>query len=248
MRYYTYSVGAFLVGELDIAGAVDKIIHDGRDIIHLRLISGEHLMIHLIDSPIPLYEINNTLTKNTAEGYHTLFILWSDMLLPDHGRRVLLEDWHRALLALYDDKIYAYKIYMQRLYVFPVHFDAGNYTQYHTVRYGEALDVGGLRCYQAEVNMAGLTGTYRVTAFDGDPDAYHRERARKLDDAPDDLARYFAVLEVAPSADRATIKTAFREKARQYHPDLNGDDPDAHDKMQALNRAYEMILKARDDV
>ncbi|HRF97849.1 MAG TPA: hypothetical protein PLZ51_21725, partial [Aggregatilineales bacterium] len=75
MRTLTYYVGAHLVNELSIAGAVDEILHDGRDIIHVRLITGESLMIHLIDSSIPTYEIKHILRDNTKMAHNTLFIL-----------------------------------------------------------------------------------------------------------------------------------------------------------------------------
>lgn len=248
MRFFTYGVGAQLVNELDIAGAVDRIIHDGRDIIHLRLITGESLMIHLIDSAIPLYEIKSIIEKNTGEGHHTLFILWSDMLLPDHGRVVALEDWHAGLLALYDDHIYAYKVYMQQLYVFPIYFDRQPYVSYRHVRYGDPIDVGGLRCRTVPVDVPGLNGAFFVAGFDGDPDAYHRQRARNLDAAPaHQLDPYFAVLGVDMDADRATVKAAFRRLARLYHPDINSDDADANARMQEINVAYEMIIRAMDD-
>ncbi len=245
MRYFTYSVGAHLVNELDIAGAVDKILHDGRDIIHLRLVTGESLMIHLIDSSIPLYEIKNTATKNTADGHYTLFILWADMLLPDHGRIVELEDWHEGLLALYEGKIYAYKIYMRRLYVFPVHFDSIPYSAFRRIQYGDPIDVGALRCFYAEVDINGLNGGFYAASFDGDPDAYHRQRAEQLTiEATHQLAPYFRLLGVSSDADKATIKAAFREMARKYHPDINTTDADAHQKMQEINIAYQVILKA----
>ena len=247
MRYYTYSVGAYLVNELDIAGAVDKILHDGRDIIHLRLVSGESLMIHLIDSSIPLYEIKNTVTQNTMKGDYTLFIVWSDMLLHDHGTELELEDWHKGLLALYDGKIYGYKIFMQRLYVFPVYFDKIHYTRFHRVRYGDPIDVGGLRCYGVDVNLPEWQGAVCAAAFDGDPDAYHKQRAQQFEAAPPDrLKQYYDVLGIPMDADRETIKAAFRELARQHHPDINTEDEDANEKMQQINVAYGMILRAMD--
>ncbi|MFW5691279.1 MAG: J domain-containing protein [Chloroflexota bacterium] len=247
MRYYTYGVGAHLVNELDIAGAVDEIIHDGRDIIHIRLIDETTLMIHLIDSPIPLYEIKNTVSANTAAGDHTLFILWSDMLLPDHGRIVELEDWHEALLALHGDQIYAYKIYMQRLFIFPIYFESIPYSAMRRIHYGDPIDVGGLRCRAVDVSVGPLAGTFRVAAFDGDPDAYHRRRAARRDPVPPSkLARFYAVLGLEPDADRAAIKTAFRELARQHHPDRSRDD-DANNRMQEINIAYETIIRALDE-
>lgn len=244
MRYFTYGVGARLVQELSIAGAVDEILHDGRDIIHIRLISGDTLMIHLIDSSIPLYEIKNTVTTNTERGDHTLFILWADMLLPDAGRRVPLEDWHAALLALHDGRIYGYKIYMQRLYLFPVFFEMRG--DVAVIHHGAPIEIGGVRTFTQAIDVEGLHGTFRVANFEGDPDAYHRQRAESLT-LDDDLAPYYAVLGVDPGADRATVKAAFREKARRHHPDANPGDAEANQTMQEINIAYEMILRSLDE-
>ena len=52
---------------------------------------------------------------------------------------------------------------------------------------------------------------------------------------------YYARLQVSPSASRAEIKAAFRRLARQYHPDLNPDDPLAREKFHALREAYEVL-------
>jgi len=245
VRYYTYSVGAYLVNELKIAGAVDKILHDGRDIIHCRLITGESIMIYLIDSAIPAYEIRNILTTNTANNDHTLFIIWVDMLLPDHGRVVELTDWESYLLAAYGGRIYGYKIYMQELFMFPLYFEpVSNSTKYRVVYGDDLIDVGAIHPHRVKTVLDGLTGEWLTASFDGDPDAYHRHRAQNLQLPPtDQLRAYYAVLGLEIGAERAQIKAAFRKLARQYHPDLNPAE-DASEKMQALNIAYEMILKS----
>lgn len=244
MRFYTYNVGAQLVRELEIAGAVGEIIHDGSDIIHLDLTTGESLMIHLIDSYIPLYEIKHILKANTDAGHHTLFILWCDMLLPDHGTRCRLEDWHEGLLAVYDGCIYAYKIYMERLFVFPVYFDKQYYRVERITRYGDPLDVGAIATGKVTTHLEALHGQWRVATFGGDPSAYYRQKAedegRPLTSA---LQEYYALLRIEPGADLGTIKKAYRDLARQYHPDVNVSD-EATDMMQAINRAYDAILKA----
>ncbi|MDX2077914.1 MAG: DnaJ domain-containing protein [bacterium] len=246
MRTLTYYVGAHLVNELSIAGAVDEILHDGRDIIHVRLITGESLMIHLIDSSIPTYEIKHILRDNTQMAHNTLFILWCDMLLPDAGSKIILQEWHHALRDVYGGRIYAYKIYMQQLYIFPVYFDVQPYQDYHVVRYGDPIDVGALRCSTITTPVHGLHGTWRIATFDGDPESYHRERAEKLARPTSPLDVYFTLLGVAVGADRETVKRAYRGLARQYHPDLS-DDRQAHQRMQELNIAYAIIIKAIDD-
>ncbi|MCL4255645.1 MAG: DnaJ domain-containing protein [Anaerolineae bacterium] len=248
MRTFTYYVGAHLVNELSIAGAVDEILHDGRDIIHVSLITGESLMIHLIDSSIPAYEVKHILRENTQNGHHTLFILWCDMLLPDSGTKTVLQDWHHALRDVYDGRIYAYKIYMQQLFIFPVYFDVQPYMEYHVARYGDNINVGALRCHIVNTTVDGLKGAWRVATFDGDPESYHRQRAEKIarPNNHSTLDRYFTLLGIEIGADRETVKRAYRVLARQYHPDLNAD-AQSHARMQELNIAYAMIIKAIDE-
>ncbi len=55
---------------------------------------------------------------------------------------------------------------------------------------------------------------------------------------------FYATLQLAPDADEATIKAAYREMARRYHPDVAAD-PRAHEQMVALNEAYEVLGNAR---
>ncbi len=52
---------------------------------------------------------------------------------------------------------------------------------------------------------------------------------------------YYATLGVARSADAKDIKQAFRTKARQHHPDVNRDNPDAETRFKELNEAYEVL-------
>lgn len=40
---------------------------------------------------------------------------------------------------------------------------------------------------------------------------------------------------------REEIKKAYRQKAKLYHPDLHPDDPQAAEKMNELNEAYDML-------
>ena len=51
----------------------------------------------------------------------------------------------------------------------------------------------------------------------------------------------YAVLGLEPDASAEDIKKAYRLMAKKYHPDLNPDDPEIHDKMNAVNEAYDML-------
>lgn len=49
---------------------------------------------------------------------------------------------------------------------------------------------------------------------------------------------YYQVLGVPTDADAKTLKEAYRKLALQYHPDRNKDNPEAMDRMKAVNEAY----------
>ena len=51
---------------------------------------------------------------------------------------------------------------------------------------------------------------------------------------------YYGLLGVAPDATNDLIKTAYRKKAAQYHPDRN-PEPDAATKFREVQEAYEIL-------
>ena len=52
---------------------------------------------------------------------------------------------------------------------------------------------------------------------------------------------YYKVLGVANDASQEEIKKAYRRLAKQYHPDLNKDNPQAKAKFQEINEANEVL-------
>lgn len=52
---------------------------------------------------------------------------------------------------------------------------------------------------------------------------------------------YYSVLGLKKDASADDIKKAYRKLARKYHPDLNPDDKEAHQKFQQINEANEVL-------
>jgi molecular chaperone DnaJ len=52
---------------------------------------------------------------------------------------------------------------------------------------------------------------------------------------------YYEILGVPRDADDTTIKKAFRRLARELHPDVNAEDPDAEEKFKQAAEAYEVL-------
>lgn len=52
---------------------------------------------------------------------------------------------------------------------------------------------------------------------------------------------YYEVLGISKGASDAEIKSAYRKKAKELHPDLNKDDPHAEDKFKEVQEAYSVL-------
>src|SRR5690606_20785953 len=52
---------------------------------------------------------------------------------------------------------------------------------------------------------------------------------------------YYETLGVSKGASQDEIKKAFKKLARQYHPDVAKDQPDAEERFKAVNEAYEVL-------
>nr|MBA2776282.1 J domain-containing protein [Chloroflexia bacterium] len=56
-----------------------------------------------------------------------------------------------------------------------------------------------------------------------------------------DFKDYYGVLGVDRSADEKAVRTAYRQRAKELHPDVNRDDPKAEEHFKDLNEAFEVL-------
>lgn len=56
---------------------------------------------------------------------------------------------------------------------------------------------------------------------------------------------YYSILQLTPDATVEEIKSAFRRLARQYHPDLNPNNPQTTEQFQEISQAYEVLSDAK---
>jgi curved DNA-binding protein len=52
---------------------------------------------------------------------------------------------------------------------------------------------------------------------------------------------YYDILGVSRKADKKEIKRAFRQLAREHHPDVNPNNPEAEERFKEINEAYEVL-------
>lgn len=52
---------------------------------------------------------------------------------------------------------------------------------------------------------------------------------------------YYKILGVSKDIPQKDIRSAYRKRAKQFHPDLHPNDPKAKAKFQALNEAYDVL-------
>ena len=52
---------------------------------------------------------------------------------------------------------------------------------------------------------------------------------------------YYEVLGVSKDADEATLKKAYRQGAKKYHPDMNPGDAEAEKKFKQASEAYAIL-------
>ncbi len=77
--------------------------------------------------------------------------------------------------------------------------------------------------------------------FDDGDDEQPQPRVRPRPATKEDEA--LATLGLTPPADIATIKQQYKRLVKLYHPDANGGDPSAEERLKRINEAYGVIKK-----
>jgi hypothetical protein len=238
MRTETYFAGAALVRDLESTGTIAHVHHDGGDIIHVEMRTGEHAWIHLIESSIPQVEVIQTHVANAEKDLYTLLLFWADRLLPPHLHFYEPEEWMRPLLALYGDKLYGYEVHGRDISIFPVYFEGAGNLRY--IRYGQPVAIGRFTCRRRTLRTGDWDGEHLWVDFSEMGDSAKGQGAAAAKVHP--LERHYAALGLTSAADARAVKRAYRRLAREYHPDLNGSNPTATARMQQINEAYARII------
>jgi hypothetical protein len=243
VRTETHAAREYLVLNLHQHPQVLNLWEDGSDLVAATFRSGAKLMIYLVDDYLSLHELQKILGENQAKGQHTLFFFWAEMLLPNDGERFMPQDWMMALLSLHGEKIYAYEVNSTEVFMFPVYFQAIEGQHERHIRWGKTLNWQHIRLRTRPLETPHLKGDFLLGDFSPPQLGQGPKTSPPAINLSPALQAHYRLLGLEDSADLEAIKQAYRDLARQYHPDLN-PAPEATSKMQALNAAYAQILAA----
>lgn len=82
-------------------------------------------------------------------------------------------------------------------------------------------------------------GVLRDTALH----AQRREPPRRDAEAPPELRAALGLLDLSWPLDPAALKARYKELAKRFHPDANGGDRSAEERLKDINRAYSLLRK-----
>lgn len=203
-------------------------------------------VIYLLNVNLPVGVIKRTIRDNTAQGIHSLFALHVD-LLPADGALLRLPPLLNILQILYHGQVYGYRLAASGISIFPLQLRAVDSSATRRVVYGESVEWTEMICDQLEAGypVAGFWATVNFRqSVDWEPSTYNYQRnssSNPIHNRQINLRRWCRVLGVDMDADEAQVRRAYRELARQYHPDRN-TSPDATDRMQEINQAYKALM------
>lgn len=71
-----------------------------------------------------------------------------------------------------------------------------------------------------------------------------RRREAPRAEAPPELRAALGLLGLAWPLDQAQLKARYKELAKRYHPDANGGDRSAEERLKDINRAYSLLRRS----
>jgi len=192
----------------------------------------EDIAVYLLAGELSLEFIKQAVNGNTRSDIHTLFILSSD-LLPADGAPCKPDESLRLLLELFGGKVYAYHVDAREVAVFPVYING-------TVSYGQPVNIADISSDYTELRTSKhIRGVRKIAGFAAQHFHSSTAKPRRVYDP---MQPFYDLLDIPLTASEEEVKKAYRQKARQHHPDAD-HSPDATTKMQAINEAYDKILK-----
>jgi len=82
--------------------------------------------------------------------------------------------------------------------------------------------------------------------FDDPIGVFNAEQARQRADfdSADPMARHYRTLDLRPPVTLTALKSRYKELGKRLHPDRNGGDRKAEERLKAINEAYSALKKA----
>ncbi|MDP3415791.1 J domain-containing protein [Falsiroseomonas sp.] len=73
--------------------------------------------------------------------------------------------------------------------------------------------------------------------------AQRRAKAPRPDEPPPELRAALDVLGLVWPVDSLALRSRYKELAKRYHPDANGGDRQAEERLKDINRAYSLVRR-----
>lgn len=221
---------------------------------------GARLYVYVYETAPKLRDMRGLLKENSRHGIGSLFMV-AEHLLPAHESESRLADWQEGLMGLHDDFIYAYSEGEANC-ITQVHFTPLGLNDIYRIWHFRDFVVENVSVRKREVQNS-LRGDWflgditspnykRRINYERANQRFHY-RTKYTQEIPhpngskaaknqDELAKYYALLEVERNASEEEIKRAFRRKALQVHPDVSAlPRQEANRRFMELNEAYEFI-------
>jgi len=234
LRYDTFTAVSQFITELQEQNVVRRIYEDG-DMMYFSLMSGERVMAYMIERAFSLQNLQHHLSTNTTRGRYSLFFFYFDVFLPAHGDLFLIEDWMRALLAVQGGLIYGFEVTGKKAFYFPVYFEGTG--RYRHVTHGTDVNLSRLHGETVQTDEPSIAGRWKVASFAAREGDTYEAPYEPVAAPVSPMLRYYETLGLPLGETLTTVKKAYRDLARQYHPDVN-NTPHANLRMKQINEAY----------